>query len=176
MGWHCAWGRVKHGTAEKKENKSGCFLLFLSVSLFSNFTSNIILLYRIYSYIFYFYIKIISKSSIVVPFFFNQDVLVSSQLIQIRKTRLFGLFRDEEVKGGIRILTWRIRPQERSEGSEGLADIFGGEVLLKENQTGAYDDPNIWGTIGKFKIPLNRKDLRWKSTILKHTWRFCLDG
>lgn len=63
IGPHCGWGRIKHGSAEKKsQNESGCFYLFLSVPLSFWFSQQTLIL--LYCYTFSFYIKIIY---IVVP-------------------------------------------------------------------------------------------------------------
>ena len=149
---------------KKSQNESGCFYLFLSVPLsFWLFTTNIdpaILLYIL---------QFTSKSSIVVPVPQPAPLGLISADPDPQKIRLFGLFRDEEVKGGIRILTttWRIRSDHRSgpRGSEALAVIpFGREVLLNKNQTDV-----------RRVRRLMTKHLRWKPTIFKHKL-WCLDG
>lgn len=118
---------------KKSQNESGCFYLFLSVPL--SFWCSQQTLILLYCYTFSFYIKIIYCSTC------TSTSTSWSHLSWSRSAffRLFGLFRDEEVKGGIRILTttWRIRFDHRSgpRGAEALAVIFWAEVLLNKNQT-----------------------------------------
>ena len=143
MGWHCAWGRVKHGTAcRKKENKSGCFLLFLSVSLFFEFhiqhnpaIKNIFI-----------YILLLHQNHIDIiycsPFFLQPGRLgLIAADPDPQNSPLWTLQR----RGGQR---WDKDPdlKDQTTGLRGLRVwliFLGGKVLLKKNQTGADDDPNI---------------------------------